>query len=147
MQIALFLLSTALAFICAALSFVSLSGNSKNATMQADLLVKQTEIQELNQVVSLQNEEFQRQTQIINSGANVAQKLGPPILRDMGYLAAKNKNDKLKLLLAGQKWESFIPSEEELKKIEEARAKQGKAGGDASPSPAPASSPNPAFKP
>lgn len=145
-----FLLSTGLSLICVLLSFLSFGKAQTNNGLQADLLKKQTEIQDLTQVVTLQNQDFQRQTEIINTGASVAQKLGPPILRDMGYFAAKNKNEKMKALLAKQKLENFIPNDEQLKQmdkqLDEIRAKQGQPTKEAAPAPAPAPT-TPALRP
>jgi hypothetical protein len=143
-----FFLSTGLSVICVLLSFLSFGKSQTNNGLQADLLKKQTEIQDLTQYVALQNQDFNRQTEIINTGASVAQKLGPPILRDMGYFAAKNKNEKMKALLVKQKLDSFIPNADQLKQmdkqLDEVRAKQGTPAKEPAPaSPAP-SSPAPA---
>jgi septum formation inhibitor MinC len=99
-----------------------LSGRGNN-TKQAELLRMQNNFQDLSQQVNLLDQDFKRQQEIINTGAQVAQKIGPPILREMGYLAAKNKNEKLKNLLVRQKLEPFTFNEEQLKKEEEARRK------------------------
>jgi hypothetical protein len=111
------------------------------------LLKKQTAIQQLTQDVALQNQYFNQQTEIINTGASVAQKYGPPILRDMGYYAAKNKNEKLKALLVKQKLENFIPNDEQLKQMDESRAKQGQAGKEPAPATKPPASSAPAASP
>jgi len=137
-----FFLSTGLSLICVLLSFLSFGKAQTNNGLQAELLTKQTEIQDLTQVVTFQNQEFNRQTEIINTGASVAQKLGPPILRDMGYFAAKNKNEKLKALLVKQKLENFLPNDEQLKQmdrqLDEIRAKQGPTSKEPTPAPGPA---------
>jgi hypothetical protein len=140
-----FFISTGLSLICVLLSFLSFGKAQTNNGLQADLLKKQTEIQELTQAVTLLNQDFNRQTEIINTGASVAQKLGPPILRDMGYFAAKNKNEKIKALLVKQKLENFIPNDEQLKQmdkqLDEIRAKQGQPAREAAPEPAPSPAP------
>src|SRR5207248_2924566 len=101
------------------------------------------------QTVNLQNQEFNRQAEIIRTGEQVAQKLGPPILREMGWLAAKNKNEKIKNLLVRQKLESFILTDEAFKKEEEARKKAEKErpGPTPAPTPAPTSGPTPGTSP
>ena len=141
-----FFISSGLSLLCVLLSFLSFGKAQTSNTLQSDLLKKQSEIQELTQFVAMQNQEFNRQTEVINTGAQVAQKLGPPILRDMGYFAAKNKNEKLKKLLISQKLESFVPTDEQLKQIEKeldaVRAKQGQAA-----NPAKETAPAPATKP
>jgi hypothetical protein len=131
-----FLVASVLALLCVILSFVSFRSGATNNALQTELLMKQTEIQELTQTLTLQNAEFNRQSQIIETGATVAQKLGPPILRDMGYLAMKNKNDKFKKLLLQNRLEGFIPTEEQVKQLDELRAKQ-------TGQPAPAAAGNP----
>lgn len=134
-----FLVSTALAFLCVILSFISFSGGQTSNAMQSDLLKKQTEIQELTQKYSVQNTTYTQQTQSINTAATVVER-ARPVLQNAGYLTAKNKNDKLKTLLVRQKLESYIPDDKQLKEIEKAidemKAKQGQAGGGAAPAPA-----------
>ena len=129
MKTAPFLVSTILAFLCVVLSILSFSGGQKGYTLQSDLLKKQTEGQELSQKFSIQNAEFQRQTQAINTAQTVVQKAAP-ILQWAGYLTAKNKNEKLKAILVRQNLEKSIPTDDQLKLIEKqledaARAKQG----------------------
>jgi hypothetical protein len=140
-----FFISTGLSVLCVLLSFLSFGKSQTNNGLQADLLKKQTEIQDLTQYVALQNQDFNRQTEIINTGASVAQKLGPPILRDMGYFAAKNKNEKIRALLVKQKLESFIPNPDQLKEmdkqLDEVRAKQGQPAKDSAPAPKPPATP------
>ena len=119
-----FLVSSALAFLCVILSFVSFFGGQTSNTMQSDLLKKQTEIQELSQKFQIQQADYQRQTQSINTAKTVVER-AQPVLQVAGYLAAKNKNDKLKTLLVQQKLKDFIPNDEQLKQIEEAQKKQG----------------------
>lgn len=144
MKNAPFLTSTALAAICVVLSLWSFVGGQSNNTLQSDLLKKQTELQELNTKVTFQQQEFNRQTEIINTGQQVAQKLGPPILQEMGYLAAKNKNEKVKMLLVRQKLEAFLPTDEQLKAIDKQLEENRKAGGGSPPAPIPAPVPRPA---
>ncbi len=144
MKTAPFLLSSLLALVAVILSIVSFGAAQTNNSLQAELLKKQSEIQDLTQVVTLQNQEYQRQAEIINTGAQVAQKLGPQILRDMGYFVAKNKNEKLRDAMKKQKLEGFIPNAEQLKEmdrqLDELRTKQGST----SPAPAPKPAPKPA---
>ena len=145
-----FLVSTALAFLCVILSFISFFGGQTSNAMQSDLLKKQTEIQELTQKYSVQNATYTQQTQSINTAAAVVER-ARPVLQNAGYLAAKNKNDKLKKLLIEQKLGVFIPDDKQLKEIEKAideqKAKQGQATTGAAPAapalraPAPAANP------
>lgn len=153
MKNAPFLLSSLLALVAVILSVVSFGAAQTNNSLQAELLKKQSEIQDLTQVVTLQNQEYQRQEQVIQTGAQVAQKLGPQILRDMGYFVAQNKNEKLKAAMMKQNLGEFIPNPEQLKEmnrqLDEMRAKQGATSPAPAPKPAaaPDSAPAPALRP
>lgn len=150
MKTAPFLLSTVLALVAVILSFVSYGAAQTNNSLQAELLKKQSEIQDLTQVVTLQNQEYQRMSQTIETGAQVAQKLGPPILRDMGYFAAK-KNKDLLGIMKKYKFEEFVPNAEQLKEmdkqIDKIKAQQGTSGSAPAPAPAPAPAAAPALRP
>ncbi len=97
----------------------NLGHQEKLLKLQQEMTKLEQEAQTLNQAVQLKQTEAQTQQREIEAGASVAQKFGPPILRDIGYLAAKNKNDKLRAVLAHQALESFIPDAEQLKKMDE----------------------------
>lgn len=150
MKNAPFLLSSALALVAVILSFVSFGAAQTNNSLQAELLKKQSEIQDLTQVVTLQNTEYQRMNSTIETGAQVAQKLGPPILRDMGYFAAKGNKDFL-AIMKKYKFDTFIPNAEQLKEmdkqIDKIKAQQGTSGSAPTPAPAPAPAPSPAPAP
>jgi hypothetical protein len=110
-----------------------------------EALLKQQETnRKLQQDVEKQNEEAQRQTKVfqttqgiaqirqgdlqsqqrtIETGATVAQKFGPPILREIGFLAADRNNEKLKNLLSRYKLEGYIPNAEQLAKMKAEAAK------------------------
>jgi hypothetical protein len=119
MKIVPFIVSTVVAAVAFVLAIVHYSNGSANTAMQAQLQKKTNEVNDLKDAIELQQKEYQRQSKIIQDGAAIAQKAGPPILRDIGVLAAKNKNEKLKMLLVRQKLESFIPNDEQLKQLEE----------------------------
>lgn len=138
-----FLTSTVLAFLCLVLSLVSFFGGEGNNSRQQELLQKQTAIQELSEKVQPLSQEFTRQNDIINTGNQLDRQLFGPILTRMGYLAAKNKNDKLRMVLMRQKLDKFLPTDEQLKKMDEAQ----KAAGGTTAAPAPASTPAPAVRP
>ena len=153
MKNAPFLLSSVLALVAVILSVVNFSAAQTNNALQAELLKKQSEIQDLTQSVTLQNQDYQRMSQTIETGAQVAQKLGPPILRDMGYFAAKG-NEKMKDILKRYKFETFILTPDQVKEIDkqigEAKAKQGATSPAPAPaptSPAPAAPAAPALRP
>jgi hypothetical protein len=140
MKNAPFLLSSILALLAVILSFVSFGASQTNNGIQAELLKKQSEIQDLTQEVTLRNQDYQRMTSTIETGAQVAQKLGPPILRDMGYFAAK-KNKDLLAIMKKYKFEEFVPNAEQLKEmdkqIDKVKAQQGSSS-DTPAAPAPA---------
>ncbi len=149
MKNAPFLLSSILGLVAVILSVVSFSKAQTNNALQAELLKKQSDIQDLTQVVTLQNQDYQRMSGTIETGAQVAQKLGPPILRDMGYFAAK-KNKDLLGIMKKYKFDEFIPNPEQLKEmdkqIDKIKAQQGGAAAPAS-APAPATTRPPALQP
>lgn len=136
MKLVPFLISTIAASVALVLAIMSYSNGSSNLDLQKNLQNKQQEIQEQREYVEGKQREAQGQQQIIEAGAAVVQKYGPPILRDMGILAAKNKNEALKKLLVRQKLEAYIPTEEQLKQLEEqAKKQQTQPGGNAAPAP------------
>jgi ASC-1-like (ASCH) protein len=139
MKNAPFLLSSALALLAVVLSFVSFGASQTNNSLQSDFLKKQTEFQDLNNKVTLQNQEYQRQAEIINTGANLGQKVISPILVEMGYVAAKKKNTKFHDMLKESDFEKAIPDKDALEKmdklIQENKAKQGGAATPVAPAP------------
>ena len=98
MKNAPFLLSSLLALVAVILSIVSFTTAQTNNALQDEMRRKQSEIQDLTQTVTLKNQDLQRMNEIINTGATVAQKAGPPILRDMGYFAAKGNKEMLGIM-------------------------------------------------
>ncbi len=139
MKNAPFLLSSALALLAVILSFWSFGSSQTNSSLQSAFLQKQTEFQELNNSVTLQNQEYQRQAEIINTGANLGQKVITPILVEMGFLAAKNDNKQFRTMLNEAKFGDAIPDAAKLKEMEkaidEAKAKQGGVTAPATPAP------------
>lgn len=139
MKNAPFLLSSALALLAVVLSFWSFIASQTNNSLQSDFLKKQTEFQDLNNKVTLQNQEYQRQAEIINTGANLGQKVISPILVEMGYVAAKKNNTKFRDMLKESDFEKAIPDKDALEKmdklIQENKAKQGGAATPVAPAP------------
>lgn len=129
MKNAPFLISSALALLAVTGSAVSFSSSQTSNELQAIFHKKQTEFQALQQAVTLQNQEAQRQNEGINYWNNMSEKIAKPILGEMAYVTAKNKNEKLKALLKEQKFDDLIPNAEMLKvidkKIEDSKAKSG----------------------
>jgi hypothetical protein len=142
MKLVPFLISTIAAAVALVMAILNYSSANANLKQQAELQKKQQEIQELREVVETKQREYQSQQQIVEQGATVAQKYGPPILRDMGVIAARNKNEKLKMILVRQKLEGYIPNDEQLKQIEEQIKKA-----QSQPQGAPASAPAPGATP
>lgn len=137
-----FIIATAVSAVALILGVVLYTNGNANLANQSALQKKQQKIQELNDAIDIQNREFQRQRQVIDQGANIAQKFGPPILRDIGILSVRNKNEKLKGLLVRHKMESFIPTAEQMKQIEEQLQKNEKDKPPGGAAPAPATNPN-----
>lgn len=148
MKLVPFLISTVVAAVALVLAIWHYTSAASNLTLQDQLQQKQQSIQEVRDALEVKQREFQSQQQIIEAGASVAQKYGPPILRDMGVLAARNKNEKLKNLLVRQKLEAYIPNDEQLKQIEEQIKRQQQQQGQGQPAPsAPAPAPSPTAPP
>ncbi len=132
-----FLLSSLLSLVAVILSIISFSTAQTNNGLQDEIRRKQSEIQDLTQTVTLQNQDFQRMNEIINTGATVAQKAGPPILRDLGYFAAKGDKEILGILKK-YKHEDFVMKPEDVKEVDKQIAKIQAEQGGAKPAPAPA---------
>ena len=144
MKNAPFLLSSALALVAVILSIVSFTSAQTNNSLQNEMRVKQSEIQDLTQAVTLQNQDFERMNGIIQTGVQVAQKAGPPILRDMGYFAAKGNKEMLGIMRK-YKYDEFIMKADQVKEVDKQIAElQAKQGGG---KPAPANTPAPAPAP
>ena len=134
-----FFVSTLMAVVCLGFSAMYYSNGRSNQQISGDILKQQQEIQEHSQKVAIQQQEGNRQKQIIDTGANIAQKLGREILTNIGYFAAKNKNDKLKNILVRQKLDGFILKPEQVKQIDEQAEKLKAQKGETSvPAPPPA---------
>jgi hypothetical protein len=86
--------------ICLALSVVLFFANNANQALQGELVTKQQDLQTQQQAVELQKQQLQVQEQDINRGNQLAQQVGPAVLRDLGTVAVQNKNEKIKKLLA-----------------------------------------------
>jgi hypothetical protein len=94
------IISTAAAVICLALSIWLFFANNANQALQGELQTKQQDVQTQQQQVQLQQQQLQTQQQNINAGTQLAQQVGPAVLRDLGSLALQNKNERIKKLLA-----------------------------------------------
>lgn len=94
------ILSTVAAGLCLALSAWLFVVSGSNSKLQGELQKQQTELQSQQQEVQLQQQQLQAQQQQINAGTQLAQQIGPSVLRDLGALAVENKNEKIKKLLS-----------------------------------------------
>ncbi len=142
-----FFVSTIMAVVCLAFSGLYLYKGRSNQQISGDILKQQQEIKSLDDAISIQQQDINRQQQIIQTGANIAQKLGREILTNIGYFAAKNKNEKLEKILIRQKLDGFILKPEQVKQIDEQAEKlKAQQGGASAPAPAvaPAATPAPA---
>lgn len=141
MKNAPFLLSSLLALVAVILSIVSFTTAQTNNALQDEIRRKQSEIQDLTQTTALQNQDLSRMNEIVNTGATVAQKAGPPILRDMGYFAAK-KDKEILAIMKKYKHEDFIMKDEQVKEVDKQILKmQAEQGTKPAPAPAPSGTP------
>jgi len=77
------------------LCVVSLSANSMQATLQK----LQEDLQSRQQAVQLQQQQLQAQQQQIESAKQLAQQVGPAVVRDLASLQVQNKNTKIAAIL------------------------------------------------
>jgi predicted Holliday junction resolvase-like endonuclease len=94
------ILSTAVAALCVALSIWLFVVNTANQTLQGELQNKQQQVQTQQQQAQAQQQLFQEQEQKISAGSQLAQQVGPAVLRDLGSFAVQKKNERIKKLLA-----------------------------------------------
>src|SRR5258705_12325251 len=94
------ILSTSAAALCLALSIWLFFVSSANSQLQLELRTKQEGNQTLEQALRLQRQQLEAQQEQIKAGTRLAQDLGPAVLRDLGALALRHKNEKVKALLA-----------------------------------------------
>ena len=88
------------AALCLVLSVWLFFANNANQVLQGELQTKQEDLQTQQQAVQLQQQQFQDQQQIINEATQLAQQIGPAVLRDLGALVLQNKNENIRKLLA-----------------------------------------------
>ena len=88
------------AALCLVLSIWLFFANSANQVLQGELQTRQDSLQTQQQAVQLQQEQLRSQQQTINEGTQLAQQIGPAVLRDLGALALQNKNENIRKLLA-----------------------------------------------
>jgi hypothetical protein len=94
------ILSTSAAGLCLALSIWLFFASTANSQLQLELRTKQEGNQTLEQALRLQRQQLEAQQEQIKAGTRLAQDLGPAVLRDLGALALRHKNEKVKELLA-----------------------------------------------
>ena len=91
--------STAAAGLALVLSLWFFFVSASNNGLQARLQMKQDEIQTRQQSVQLQQQQLQAQQRQVESGAQLAQQVGPAVFRDLAALQVQNKNSKISVLL------------------------------------------------
>lgn len=152
-----FLLSTIISALCLVLSVVFFIKTSSNRSMKGEMVQQQIKNQETqdeirkldeettsqNKVLQisqgmLQNRQYQLQVQkeLYGRAVNIKQRMEQIVL-NTGYLAAKNKNEKLKDLLKKFDLKDAILSPEQLQKVEAQLKTQGGAAAPAPTAPAP----------
>jgi hypothetical protein len=87
------ILSTLTTTVCVVLSVWLFVLSRSNAALQADLQEEQQEYQ-------IRAGKLREQEARINAGMQLAQQVGPAVLRDLGALSLQNNNEKIKQLLA-----------------------------------------------
>jgi hypothetical protein len=92
-------LSTGATGLALLLSLWFLVGTLSNQSLQNGLQKQQDEIQALQGSVQSQQQQLQSQQQQIESGAQLANQVGPAVLRDLAELQLQNKNQKIAVLL------------------------------------------------
>lgn len=134
-----FFISTATSAVALVLAVFSYTKGNSNLDLQKTLQEKQQKLQVLREGYEELQRQAQTQQQTIEAGATVVQKYGRPIIGDLGFLAAKNKNENIKKLLVRQHLEGFILTDEQVKQVEEqAKRQQTQQGNSAPATPAPA---------
>jgi hypothetical protein len=73
--------------------------NTSFQKLQGQAQQQQQELQAQQQQAQLQYQQVQAQQERINAGTQLAQQVGPAVLKDLGTVAVQNKNDKIKKLL------------------------------------------------
>ncbi len=94
------LISLSSAALCLLLSVWLFFANNANQSLQGELQAKQEDLQTQQQQVQLQQQQYQAQQQTINDASQLAQQVGPSVLRDLGSVAVQNKNENIRKLLA-----------------------------------------------
>jgi hypothetical protein len=159
MKVIPFLISTVVCALCFVLSVLFYFKAGSNRDTKTELIKQQAANQELQQkvkdldeigahqqkiynisagIAQLRQNDLQSMQRIVETGNSVDQKLLPQVVSNIGYLAAKNDNKGLKKILTDRKWERFILSAEDLKKVEDQIKNQGTT---TTPAPAPAPAP------
>ncbi len=93
-------ISSLAAGACLALSIWLFLAGRTSIDLQAELQRQQDSLQAQQLEVQLQRQKFQAQQDQINTAAQLAQQVGPAVVRDLGSLMIENKNDKIEALLA-----------------------------------------------
>ncbi|MFY8268179.1 MAG: hypothetical protein ACOVLK_02170 [Terrimicrobiaceae bacterium] len=81
------------------LSLWFLVGTWSNQSLQLGLQKQQDEIQARSLTIKNQQQQLQTQQQQIDSGAQLANQVGPAMIRDLAALQVENKNTKIAALL------------------------------------------------
>jgi hypothetical protein len=92
--------SVSAAGLCLALSIWLFFASAANTELQHELQTRQESNQTLQQAVKLQQQQLEAQQKQIETGTKLAQEVGPAVLRDLGALALKNENARIRVLLA-----------------------------------------------
>lgn len=93
------LLSTASCSIAVLLSLWFLVANWSNQSLQRGLQQQQDEIQASQLTIQSKQQQLQAQQQVIDASSQLANQVGPAMIRDLASLQIQNKNQAIATLL------------------------------------------------
>ena len=93
------LISTATCSLAVLLGLWFLVSNWSNQNLQRGLQKQQEEIQARQLTIQSLQQQMQAQQQLIDSASQLANQVGPSVIRDLASLQLQNKNQKIATLL------------------------------------------------
>ncbi len=93
------LISTASCSIAVLLSLWFLVSNWSNQNLQRGLQQQQDEIQATQLTIQSKQQQLQAQQQVIDASSQLANQVGPAMIRDLASLQIQNKNQAIATLL------------------------------------------------
>lgn len=93
------LVSTATCSLAVLLSLWFLVSNWSNQSLQRGLQTQQDEIQASQLAIQSKQQQLQAQQQVIDASSQLANQVGPSMIRDLAALQIQNKNQEIAKLL------------------------------------------------